>query len=53
MSITERRIAKLKIESKKLCVLLDDPQPGLITWINEVALTAREIGAIVDGKRDT
>lgn len=52
MGVIDARIAKLKSLALRFKQLMDDPHPGLFTWIEAVASARDEINAVMDGKRD-
>jgi hypothetical protein len=52
MSVIDRRIVLLQEQARIFKALLDDPHPGLGTWLGAVADTRKEINAIMDGQRD-
>ena len=52
MSVLDRRIELLKVQAERFKALLDNPEPGLVSWLGFVAKVRDEINAIMDGERD-
>lgn len=52
-SIVEKRVRLLKPVVARFNSLLEQPEPGILTWIHAVAKCHQEITAIMHGKRDT
>lgn len=52
MSIIDHRIALLREQCDKLQSLLNDPQPGLTTWMTMVAEVVARINMIMIGAMD-
>jgi hypothetical protein len=48
----ERRCELLREQHRVLGVLLDDPHPGLATWMGAVPKVVQEMQAIMNGERD-
>jgi len=51
-TVIEKRIELLKVQNARLRDLLDNPQPGLTTWLQAVPQVVAEINAIMAGERD-
>lgn len=51
--IVGARIVKLRAALRYFTKLLEDPHPGLFTWLDAVERQRIEINAILDGDRDT
>jgi hypothetical protein len=51
-SVLDDRVVLLKESTRKLSALLDDPHPGLHTWIVAVTRQIAAINAIADGEHD-
>jgi hypothetical protein len=47
-----KRIELLRVAVGQLKALVDEPEPGLSTWMEFVAHWRNEINAIMDGGRD-
>jgi hypothetical protein len=50
--IVMHRVNLLKTEVQKLQRLLENPQPGLFTWIQAVPVRVQAINDIMEGKKD-
>ena len=51
-SILGIRIEKMKEVVRQLSVLLENPEPGLISWIMAVEKYRVRLNSIMDGKED-
>ncbi len=52
MSVLEARLVKIKRQNDRISDLLDDPHPGLGTWLLALFMAIREMGDIANGERD-
>jgi len=52
VSVLEARLVKIKRQNDRISDLLDDPHPGLGTWLLALFMAIREMGDIANGERD-